>query len=173
MRAFWLALIFFVASSANAGVVTLNYSFTGFMATAPTDPVTLAPADPVVGRITYQAASIASPIERLLSVDMTIAGHVYSLAEIGFADGLIGGLVSGIEFVASDTNDFVFLFDAPGSTARLFIYAVENNPSNWFSNLGSLQVTFADVPNPVSEPGPLALLFLGLMCAVAASKRTS
>lgn len=170
MRAFWLALVFFIGSSANAGVVTLDYSFTGFLAGAPTDPVAVAPTDPVLGTITYQATSITSPIEQLLSIDMTIAGHAYSLAEIGFTDGLIGGLVTGVEFVSSDTNDFVFLFDVASSTAELFIYAVENNPSTFFSPSGSSQVTFVDVPSPVPEPDSLALLILGLMGAVAARR---
>jgi hypothetical protein len=161
MRAFLLALFISFASFANAGVVTLDYSFTNF------DPV--APTDPVVGIITYQAASLTSPIEQLLSISMTIAGHAYSLAEIGFQSGLIGGLVNDLFLVASGTNDFFLSFTEATSTAESFAYATKSSSEVFLSNTPTrFNVTFSNATS-VPEPDSLLLMLLGLMCAVVVS----
>ncbi len=44
----------------------------------------LAPTDPVTGTIIYTAPSFLDPIQSFESINMTIAGHSYSVEEIGY-----------------------------------------------------------------------------------------
>jgi hypothetical protein len=84
---------------ASAIPITVSFTATGFNVGAPTDPVT--------GSIGYDAASTTAPPNSLTSINLTIAGHAYSLAEVGFADStVIGALINGVNFVGASTNDF-------------------------------------------------------------------
>ncbi len=71
--------------------------------------------DPVSGTIRYEAASINAPIDALTSVSLVIAGHMYTLAEIGFDNetgvNYIGGLVDGVLGSGNFEDDFQIGWD--------------------------------------------------------------
>jgi hypothetical protein len=158
MRSFCLALWLFLASSAHAGVVTLVFSASGFQSGAPDDPIS--------GTMTWRAASQIAPIEELLSVNLTIAGHTYDLAEVGFNEFFqIGGLVSGISGIqgSAAANDFYFRIDpVTEQVTSSFFYRVQgvNNPI-WFSETASASLRFEE-GGAVPEPESLSLVGAGL-----------
>ncbi|WP_282605212.1 PEP-CTERM sorting domain-containing protein [Pelagibius sp. Alg239-R121] len=149
-----------VVSVLPAQAVPINYSFTAADFFGP------APENPVSGTIVYDADSLISPINQLLSIDLTIAGYTYSLAEIGSVpfgeDALIGGLVTGIQSVTQNTNDFFLRFDLLTGLDVRFTYAT---PSNSLSEARTFNVTrsFVNEPVAVMEPSTLALFTLGLL----------
>ena len=80
------------AMPARAIPVTVSFQATGFTG------VGVPPVDPVVGSIVYDAASTTSNINALTSINLTIAGHTYTLAELDFAS------VSPNQFIEALTN---------------------------------------------------------------------
>ncbi|BBA36851.1 hypothetical protein sS8_4928 [Methylocaldum marinum] len=83
----------------------------------------------VTGTIVWDADSPTSPINSLSSIDLSIDGHDFTLAEVGFAvgfenDGVIGGLVSGVGGLFFSNNDFRIEWDAANLTPISFIYTI-------------------------------------------------
>jgi hypothetical protein len=59
---------------------TYSFGASGF---APFDPEgEPPPTDPVIGSLIYEAATANSPIEGLVSIDLTIDGHIYDTGEL-------------------------------------------------------------------------------------------
>ncbi len=166
MRSLFIALCLILASTAQAGVVTMTFAASNFSSGAPVDPVG--------GTMTWRAASQTAPIEELLSVNLTIAGYTYSVAEIGFNDFFqIGGLVSGITGVdaGAAANDFSFRID-PGTEQMIspFIYGLQSVTNQiWFSQEGTVSLRFEE-GGPVPEPGTLALVALAVLGAAGAHR---
>src|SRR5258708_4241210 len=101
-----LFLATLASSPARAIPITVSFTASGFPARAPADPVT--------GIITYDAASTTASINALTSVSLTIAGHTYSLGELAFAsnvDQFIGGALNGVGGLDLGTNDFALVWD--------------------------------------------------------------
>jgi hypothetical protein len=157
LKSLLLAVFLLSASPLTpAFAIPIEVSFTasGFGAGAPTDPVT--------GSVVYDAASTTSVIDSLTSIDLTIAGHTYSLAEVGFAgSNLIGGLINGVGTVVASTNDFFLLWNA--TTLSPFVLSYSSIGAFVFSSFTFPQfsVTAAAVP----EPGSLALLLAGVLAS--------
>ena len=164
MRSIWLALCLFLGSTAQAGVVTMAFSASGFGAGAPSDPIS--------GSLTWRAASQDAPIEELLSINLTIAGHSYGLAELGFNGFVIGGLVSTINGVDASANAHDFLMEIDPLTEQFAIpvfYGVQGVTNQiWFGN-GDLDLRF-EGGGTVPEPGSLALVTLAMLGAVGARR---
>ena len=118
------------------------------------------------GTFIWDAASVNSPIRSLLSVDLTIDGHTYTLEEIGFAStdsfpvDIIGGLAGGgIGQFTSGTDDFSIDWDRPTSSPRSFSWTTANDPNSWFhqNSIGFSKFNIAAVPVPLPSAFPLML----------------
>src|SRR3954469_19731235 len=73
----FILLLTCVITQAHAIPVTVSFAVSGFRS----DDGEVPPTDPVVGSIVYDAASITSNINSLTSVNLTIAGHTYTIGE--------------------------------------------------------------------------------------------
>jgi PEP-CTERM motif-containing protein len=152
-----------------------KFEASGFL---PRDPQgERAPQDPVSGSITYRAASINSPIEELLSIDLTIDEHTYTVCstpscgnDVGFLTSggmqLVGGsLFGGVEQVRAGRDDFLLQWDQTTLALGPFLYATVNRELDVY--------TTEAVVTPVSEPAtlPLAVLAMGLIAVFAGKRR--
>lgn len=151
----WVALL---APAVPAHAIPVNYSFTasGFGAGAPQDPVS--------GTIVFEAATIDSPISSLISIDLTIGAHDYSLAEVGiFPFGLTGQVIGGIlngGALVPGVNDFILAYLFASGELQQFHYTSGPPPTASFS--ASSKVWSRQVAS-VPEPSTLALFGLGLL----------
>ena len=142
---------------ARAIPITVSFEATGFTG------VGVPPADPVVGSIVYDAASTTANINSLTSINLTIAGHTYTLTELDFAS------VSPNQFIEALTNHTTLVrgnnnFEISWMTPQL------NNPSFLYSAPGAsdiyLSKTFTQFSvtaeqTPVPEPTSLSILLTG------------
>jgi hypothetical protein len=150
-----ISLCAFPLTPAFAIQVTLSFTVSGFVAGAPTDPVT--------GSFTYDAPSITSDPTSLTAVNLTIGGHAYTLAEVGSdtagSEAVIGGVVNGVDVVGSGTDDFFLLWTPVSSVPDLFAYATPNTPDIFEgTNFTQFNVTAA---TPVPEPSTWAMGLIG------------
>lgn len=151
VAAWALFLCLLGSGPAWAAPITMNFSAYGF---GPSNG-NPAPHDPVSGTIVWEAASATAPIDSLLSVDLTINGHVYQLNEIEFTH-VVGGihLIGGGPFpdsVGNLTNDFWLSFDTSTGTPRDFSYASNQLSGVWFTqSFSEFSITAAAVPEPAT-----------------------
>lgn len=166
---FFLGFVVLAMSVGPARAVVVDYTFTasGFAAGAPEDPVS--------GSIQWEAASLTSPIDSLVSIDLSIAGHAYTLGELAFQNDLatsrIGDTANGgISNLTAGTDDFVIIFNRLNTTLPLefFDYTSVQSPSGVFpTTSGEATASLAPLP----EPGTLSLFGLGLMGITAYGRR--
>jgi len=162
------AVAFLVCAVAPAQAIPVRVSFTvtGFGMGAPTNPV--------VGSIDYNAASIFSDINSLTSINLTIAGHIYTVGELGFISSfagnqqLIGGSISGVTGLAPGTNDFLIVWNENTLMPITFAYTAASTPG-FFPSFTFTQFSVAAVP----EPGSLALLVSGVVILGIVLRRKS
>jgi hypothetical protein len=155
------ALLLALVGSAAAVPVTMSFSVAGF---GPSNG-NAAPTNPVVGTIVWDAASATADINSLISVDLTLDGHVYALNELAFespfgSGDIIYGNVGGLS-VSTLTNDFWIRFDASTATPQDFVYASAQTNGIWSSS--SFRQFSITAGNGVPEPGSLALVAASLL----------
>ncbi|MEO8752014.1 MAG: hypothetical protein ABI624_04980 [Casimicrobiaceae bacterium] len=152
----WLVTLLFATTGTVRGEpISIGFSATAFSNIVNSDP---APVDPVSGTLVYEAASITTPIESILSISLTIAGYTYSASEIVFLSEFgifnLGGSLDGLGS-GNFENDFVMVWDDT-LTPLYFQYSVIDQPGIWYTfSFPTFEVTSA-----VSEPSTLALLGL-------------
>jgi hypothetical protein len=157
-----VAFSFFQATAAHAIPFTVAFTATDFVSLVGSSP---APDDAVSGAMIYDAASINSPIDSLTAISLTISGHTYTLAEVGFLDlGLgfeeIGGLIDGVNGSGNSETDFSIIWDTSSLMPLLFLYATSDSSGIWDT---STFTQFSVTPSAVPEPNTLALLALGFL----------
>ena len=143
----------------SAAPITMHFTASGFSA--------IAPVDPISGTVKWEATSPNAPIDTFTSIDLTIAGHAYSLGDVGFLIDpgnpnrfFIG--VPGINTVTGNTNDFVLAWFGDSLTGDLFAYAVEGTLSAFITrSVSSFQVTADATGAPEPASGALLALALG------------
>jgi len=145
------------AATAQAGVYRFDFTATGVhnVYGLPTPES----QNSVNGSITFTADSLSAPITKINNVDLTIAGHVYTVEEIGtfrLSDESIsfGGLVYGVTGIGPDGNYNDFRIDS-----HIMSYTVSEKLGYWqgFDVVSSYTELVAEVP----EPNSLALLLAG------------
>ncbi len=126
-----LLLLLSLANFAYAVPITVTFSANNFYILVGLTP---APTDPVTGTIVYDAADIHSPINSLISINMTIDGHAYSLGELAFSPGpAIGGSINGVISLVGNTNDFYIMWDSTTLQPTAFTYSDQSVAGIWQS----------------------------------------
>lgn len=163
-----LAALIALAPAARADVVTMSFSAGDFGSGSPVSSVS--------GQIVWTAASLISPIDALVSIDLTVAGHTYLLSEIGFgtvsSGVLIGGLPSGVNGISAgnDADDFLLVFDPATSSFVGFTFAVAGMTSSiWFADSGDVSLRIEE--GTVPEPGTYALVGATLLALAVPRRR--
>ncbi len=132
----------------------------------------LAPTDPVRGNIIYEAASRNAKIDDLISIQMIIDRHFYSLTEVGFYSSSthsgIYGLVNGTGIMTNrnpgwNRNDFSFGWAKDSFMPTWFIYSssLRDGDIPWSTKTFS-SFTVRDI-SAVPETTTLLFLISGLL----------
>lgn len=163
-----LATLIALAPAARADVVTMSFSAGDFSSGSPVSSVS--------GQIVWTAASLSAPIDALVSIDLTVAGHAYLLSEIGFGTVptgfLIGGLPSGVNGISAgnDADDFLLIFDPGTSSFVQFTFAVAGGTSAiWSADSGDVSLRIEE--GTVPEPGTFALVGATLLALAVPRRR--
>ncbi len=154
-----------MAGTADAVPIELIFEFDMNDAASP-------PADPWTGTIIYNAASTTAQVDSIISVDMTVQGHSYTVGELIFGTyftgpdvqyiaGAIGGVFSGLPAMISGTNDFRIVWVRSTGIALLNQETTLTAPgfSCCFTPLSTTEFSLTEAP----EPSTLALFATGLV----------
>lgn len=150
------------ASAANATLYKVDFTTSGY---GPGIFSGLAaPQNSVNGSITFTAASLGAAVTSIDAVNLTIAGHAYTPAELGagfYSDGYtFGAIANGVGITRASTDDFYLI---TSSSLNVFAYAVNGVFDTWTTRTVNASYTVVTPPSTdVPEPGVLALVALGL-----------
>ena len=149
-------------SLANANVIELDFNasdFVGFNFNS--SPPSPSPVSSVSGKLTWNALSISSAIQQLLSVDLSVNGTSYTLNDIEFDDWGFASLVGGKNFGASGsafgTDDFQLLWlYSPSNSSPNFSYTTSQDASGaWQAQ--TITYSFTEKGAAVAEPSSFVL----------------
>jgi hypothetical protein len=162
-----LALFSAITTTASAATFSLTFEVTGFHSFNGNLP----PTDPVFGTIIWEAPGIHDPIQSIDSINMTLAGHSYSVGEIGYVRegglNMIGGISEGVDMMLDSTDDFWISWDPNTLTPSDFAYTSAERSGLWYANgfpPGSFP-TFSITQVP--EPSSTALVGLAFLSRTA------
>jgi hypothetical protein len=154
-----------VGAAAPAQAITVELDFTADFPAGSPDTI-------VTGQFIYQAASVTSPVDSLTSVDLTIGGHTYSLAELGSKTlgpfNLIGSTSPGLGTVDEGVDSFFLEYDPIAGTPINFPYSTSSFPA--IADAVSVP-HFSIRAAPVPEPATWALFLTGFLGAGALAAR--
>jgi hypothetical protein len=165
-----------IASAQTAQAATFNLSFSAnnfadnFFGTS-------GPDSSVSGTFSYDALDINSPITSLNSVNLTISGHSYTLAELTVdsfsffgTQSQIGGANLGVNGIAGGTNDFRLAFDYITQSPSSISYATSGSTSIYDGQFTAFNITPAAVTS-VPEPFTIIGSLIGGTAAVRMRKK--
>jgi len=164
-----VAAVLMLASigSAQAVPVKVDFTATGFGGGAPQSSV--------AGTFVYDAVSLHSNIvNSLTSIDLTVAGHTYTLGEVGFispfgSNIIFGGNLCAVNCMSSSTHDFWFYWNPASLTGMNFSYSTVGSGSFYSSSSFTEFTQTTGVPEPMS----LGLLGAGLLAMWSLRRRRS
>ena len=159
------AALLLCTASAQAAEYKLTFTASDFTLTW-----IQAPQNLVTGAITYSAATASDPWTAVTGIELTIAGHTYSSAEVGFISydygaQYVGGQVNGVDDARGGTNDFL-LGVAPGYFSFMYV----SDQSFGFFQPRNLSISVAEV-SAVPEPETYVMLLAGLGLLGVATRR--
>jgi hypothetical protein len=174
-----LCLFAAVATSASAATFLMRFEVTNFGSLNDNPP----PTDPVTGTIMWEAAEIHAPILSIDSIDMTIAGHPYSIGEITYVppgypeyDALIGGSLSGPFTMNDRTDDFWIRWETGSLLPYDFAYTSSATSGVWHTlDWGGLNPSGSFSIIEVPEPSTTAIwgVFVFLAAMLRSRQRKS
>jgi hypothetical protein len=163
---------------AHGGVYKADFSFHGFTDTFALahSPPQIAPQMDVSGSVVYSAATMYAPSDSLLSIDLEILGHRYTLTEaasggLDFFSPVFGAVVNGATSMISGSpdlpDDFILVIRDPslGVPNRLS-YTAPGYTSFISTNSLTVVTEVAGVPEPSS-----GLLIFGAAVAAGTVRR--
>lgn len=167
-----LTLGLVVAAMVHAAPVTIEFSASGFA----NGGVQFPGFDgPVHGSITWDSASPTDPMNALTGIDLTIAGHVYTLAEVGIANEgstktALGASPSGFSAVVGNgaAHDFLLVIDRVNPRIDAFAFSILGKTGAiwWFPSQTDARFASLAVPEPAG-----LLLAAGALGALALARR--
>ncbi len=172
-RLLTLALGLATAALVNAAPVTIEFSASGFQNGGVQHPGF---DGPIHGSITWDSQHPTDPMGALTGIDLTIAGHVYTLAEVGIANEgstqtAIGASPSGFNAAVGNglAHDFLLVIDRVNPRIDTFAFTVEGKTGAiwWFPTHTEARFASQDVP----EPGGLVLAAAALGALGLARRR--
>jgi hypothetical protein len=170
MLRYALILFFFlvVAGNSHALPIRLDFTAAGFDNDL-VSPFSPAPQDPVSGTFIWEADSINDPIQELTWVDLTIAGHTYTLGELDFFSPTGQGTdVIGAGYyrsIGAGTDDFLLQwYNDPLETVRFVYSSIQFAEGIWETN------TFSKFTFTVPVVSTAWLLGLGLVVSITLRK---
>jgi hypothetical protein len=171
-----LVLFTVALDDSRAASFKLHFEVSGF----PVSNGNPAPTDPVVGTIVWEATSIHDTIQSFDSINMTLDGHSYSVAEIGIPPpsypiapyALIGGNLNQPYTLFDQTDDFSILWNPSSLTPFDFTYTSSRMSGAWFVSINNA-VNFTSFSiTQIPESSTTSLLGLALLGAGARRYRT-
>jgi len=177
MKPFAAALILALAAGASlqaqAAQYTVEFTASGFASNGTPHPGN---DGPISGRLTWEAATQGGPIDVITGIEMAIAGHQYTLAEIGIANQgstqtALGGLVRGANAVVGDGafDDFLLVFDRLAPRIDAFAYSIRGlTNAIWWT---PAQTSMRYVTNAVPEPASVLLVLAAVGALVVLRRR--
>lgn len=142
------------AATAHAGLYKFDFTATDFRPSFEGYPPP--PQDSISGWIVFTADALGAPVTSIEDIDLTIAGHQYTVDEIGVLSWpsgyLFGGTAWIINGISSGTDDF--WVSRYGMT-----YAASGRVGIWDSY--AITSSYTELVSEVPEPGSLALLLAG------------
>lgn len=159
-----LALTAGAGLEAHAAQYTVEFTADGFVNAGTPHP---GHSGPISGRMSWDAASPADAIGVITAFDMVIAGHQYTLGEIGIANQgstqtAFGGLARGANAVVGDggADDFLIVFDRLAPRIDTFAFSIRGlTNAIWWS---PAQTSMRYVTNHVPEPASALLVAAAL-----------
>jgi hypothetical protein len=151
-----LTLVLGLATAAlvQAAPVTIEFSASGFQNAGTPYPGF---DGPVHGSISWDSQHATDPMGALTGIDLTIAGHVYTLAEVGIANEgstqtAIGASPSGFNAVVGNglAHDFLLVIDRVNPRIDAFAFSIEGKTGAiwWFPTQTEARFAGQAVPEP-------------------------
>lgn len=158
-RLLTLALGLATAALVHAAPVTIEFSASGFQNAGTSYP---GYDGPIHGSITWDRVNPDDPMGVLTGIDLTIAGHVYTLAEVGIANEgatqtAIGASPTGFNAVVGSgaAHDFLLVLDRVNPRISTFAFSIQGKTNAIWWAPTQTDARFAT--NGVPEPGGVLL----------------